>query len=367
MPAGITASRLLLGHVAEATPLVVYTPAVNSKEFIDLEDGVWYFHVQLRNASGWGGITHFRLQIDTQPPKPFAIEFIDGESNDNPTPKITFGTIDETSGIDRYEIKIGNDEPLMTTQSATKKEPFILPPQSPGKKTIVVEAFDKAGNSTAATKEFIIKALEPPTFSEYPKQLHSDEIFQAKGETYSDSQVTIWLQREKDDAKSQIVKSDKDGNFVFVADEKLEDGFYKLWGEVTDERGARSNPSDKIAITVTLPLQIRIGKFVIDYITIINLLLTIVIGLVAMILFIWYRVKIWRRRVRKETIEARQKLHRAFSLLAQEVKKQVAKTDGQEGLSERESAVADQLKKALEVSEKIVGKEIKDIERELKK
>ncbi len=363
----ITASRLLLSHTADAAPLVVYTPAVNSKEFTDLEDGVWYFHAQLRNSRGWGEITHFRLQIDTEPPAPFTIKFVDGKETDNPRPTVLFDTTDALSGIDYYKVKIGEGDSFMASTETTKSNPYVLPIQAPGKRSVLVQAFDKAGNFSTASEEFVIKPIESPKITEYPKQLRSDEIFQIKGTAYPNAQVTVWLQHEKDEPKSQFVKSDQDGNFLFIAEEKLKDGIYKLWGEVTDERGAKSNPSDKINFTVILPLQIRISQFVIGYVTIISTLLIILIGLAALAFYAWYKLKLWRRLVKKETIDAEKKLRRAFSALSQEVKKQVSKLDGYEGLSEREKIIYERLKKALETSEKFVGKEIKDIERELKK
>ena len=364
---GITASRLLLSHVTDATPLVVYSPAVNSKEFIDLEDGIWYFHIQLRNASGWGSVAHFQLQIDTAPPEPLSIKFAEGKETDNPRPTVYFDTTDSLSGIDNYKIKIGEGDEFVLPAVTVQSNPYTLPLQAPGKRSILVQAFDRAGNFVTAAEEFIIKPIQSPTFTSYPQQIYTDEIFEAKGTTYPNSQVTVWLQREDDKPKSQIMKSDEKGNFNFVAEQKLKDGVYKLWAEVTDERGAKSYPSEQIILKAILPLQIRIGKIVIDYVTIIDTLITIVIGLSVLAFYSWYRIKLWRRRLKKETKEAEQKLHQAFSSLTKEVKKQVSKLDGQEGLSERESAIYNQLKKALDNSEEIVGKEIKDIEKELKK
>jgi len=367
LPPDTLSTRLLLSHIPQANPLVVYTPAVNSKEFKDLDDGTWYLHVQLRNSSGWGSVSHFQLQIDTVPPESLSIKFAEGKETDNPRPTVYFNTTDSLSGIDNYKIKIGEGDEFILPTVTVQSNSYTLPLQAPGKRSILVQAFDKAGNFATAAEEFVIKPIQSPTFTSYPQQIYTDEVFEAKGTTYPNSQITVWLQREDDKPKSQIVKSDEKGNFNFVADKKLKDGVYKLWAEVTDERGAKSNPSETIIFKVTLSLQIQIGKFVIDYISIINLLLIIVIGLVATTFYIWYKLKLWRRRVKKETLDAEKKLRRAFSALSQEVKKQVSKLDGYEGLSEREKIIYERLKKALETSEKFVGKEIKDIERELKK
>jgi hypothetical protein len=49
------------------------------------------------------------------------------------------------------------------------------------------------------------------------------------------------------------------------------------------------------------------------------------------------------------------------------VKEQVADLDGNPDLSEREEKIYKNLKEALKISEKFIGKEIKDIEKELDK
>ena len=44
----ITGVRLLVGKIPQAIPTVYYSPAINSKEVSNLENGVWYFHVRLK-------------------------------------------------------------------------------------------------------------------------------------------------------------------------------------------------------------------------------------------------------------------------------------------------------------------------------
>ncbi len=58
-------------------------------------------------------------------------------------------------------------------------------------------------------------------------------------------------------------------------------------------------------------------------------------------------------------------LYQNFKTLREETKEQIAKLDGEPGLSEREKKICDDLKKALKISEKFIGEEIKDIEKGL--
>lgn len=59
-------------------------------------------------------------------------------------------------------------------------------------------------------------------------------------------------------------------------------------------------------------------------------------------------------------------MHKAFEALKKETEEQVARLDCKPGLSEREKKICNDLKEALKISEECIGKEIKDIEKEIK-
>jgi len=59
-------------------------------------------------------------------------------------------------------------------------------------------------------------------------------------------------------------------------------------------------------------------------------------------------------------------LYQAFEALKGNIEEQIAKLDGDPDLNEREKKICDNLKEALKTSEKLIEKEIKDIEKELK-
>jgi hypothetical protein len=335
----------------------------------NFNDGIWYFHVQLRNANGWGEVSHFRFQIDTEPPEPFAITFIDAKETNNPRPTVLFDTTDSLSGIDYYKIKIGEGDFFAITPETVKGNPYTLPLQLPGKRTILVQAYDKADNYSTASEEFIIKSINPPTITEYPQKLESGEILTVKGKTYANAQVIVWLQREKEDPKSYTTTSDKDGNFTFIAEERLKDGIYKMWLEVIDERGARSNPTEKVTIVVERPVFLRIGSQIINYLAVIIILIACLLLLMGLSWYGWRKLSLLRKRVIKETREAERALHKAFDLLKENMQKQVEmleKARIQRQLTEEEEKILKQLKKDLGDIERVVRKEIRDIEREVK-
>ncbi len=366
----ITATRLLVGKMPTVTPSVLYIPPISQKTIEKLEDGIWYFHVQLKNDSGWGQTTHFRFQIDTQAPEPFSIKFVEGKETTNPQPVVLFNTTDSLSGIDYYKIKIGEGDTFrLTEEEVIKGNPYTLPLQVPGKRSLLVQAFDKAGNYTTAIEDFVIKPIASPVITEYPKELASGEILIIKGTTYPNASVTIWLQRENDAPKGQTIKSDKDGNFTLVAEERLKDGIYKLWAEAIDQKGARSYPTDMITIAVEKPALLKIGSWAINILTIAIPLIALVALLLIVLWHGWHKLSRLRKKVKKEVREAEEALHQAFDLLKEDIREQVKlleKTKTRRQLTEEEEEVIKRLKKDLDDAEKFVKKEIEDIEREVK-
>lgn len=362
VPSDVNTVRILVSKVPTAQPTIIYTPPLSERQLQDLADGIWYFHVQLRNKSGWGAVSHFKFQIDTVPPLPFEIHVKEGKETTNPQPTLFFDTADETSGIDYYEVRIDLKDPIKT-----KETEYKMPVQELGKHTIIVKAVDKAGNHSLAMTEINILSIEAPIITDYPKELLPGSILLIKGTAIPEVAVKIYIQRDGKEIKTGENKSDKEGKWVYIEVDPVEKGVYQVWAEAIDSSGAKSNPSEKVTVLARPPVFIRIGKLAIDYLTTIMTLLILILVIILGILWAWREIRKKRKKIRKETVEAEEALHQAFNVLKEEMKEQVAKLDGKPNLSEREKKIYNSLKKALEISEKFIGKEIKDIEKEIKK
>ncbi len=368
-PPNVTGVKLSVSKFPSTVPTAVYSPPISEREIKNLEDGICYFHAQFRNAKGWGEVSHFRFQIDTKAPEPFIIKFIDGNKTENPRPTVVFDTTDSLSGINYYKIKIGEGV-FFSVAPETVKNPYTLPLQNPGKRNILVQAYDNAENYSVATEEFTIDPLEAPVFTDYPKGLESGQILTVEGETkYPNSQVVIWLQRERDEPKSFIVPGNQDGKFTFTADEKLNDGIYQLWAEAIDSRGAKSLPSQKITIAVAKQAIFRIGNWAVSFLAVVVPLVALTVLLLLVSWYGWHKFSIFRKRLKKEVHEAESALYKAFDLLKKYIYNQVKmleekRTKGQ--LTEKEEKIIKQWKKDLDDVENLVRKEIEDIEREVK-
>jgi hypothetical protein len=158
IPENVIEARFVLSQNSSDEPKELIQD--NFKEFSNLEDGIWYFALQFKNKNGWGKISRFKIQIDTTPPNPINLTFVDGKQTYNQTPTILFDTKDNMSGIDFYKIKIGDGD-FFTLSKEMQSNPYKLSLQTLGEHTILIQAFDKAGNYSYVSDKYTI--LSPPS------------------------------------------------------------------------------------------------------------------------------------------------------------------------------------------------------------
>ncbi len=121
-----------------------------TKAYQDLGDGLWYFHIKaLKDGNAWSATTNYILRIDTTPPALFTpkVDYISSDKLNRAL--ITFFTTDALSGIDHYEVGV-IDRSQTTTSSPifTRSEsPYEVLPISVAGSTVIVRAYDVAGNS----------------------------------------------------------------------------------------------------------------------------------------------------------------------------------------------------------------------------
>jgi hypothetical protein len=361
LPENVKAVRISVDKNPSSIPNVYYSPPISEKKLENLEEGIWYFHCQFQNDKGWGRVAHYKFQIDFSPPEKFEITVKEGEKTYVTTPTLIFKTSDKASGINFYEIIIGNSDPLIT-----KENEYQLSSLSSGKYNIVVKAVDFAGNETIAVKEIEILALPAPKITYWQKELKPKEYLVLKGEAFPEAEVQIFLQKRGKEPEFEKTIADSKGNWEIIWPRQLEEGVYEVWVKAKDKTGAESKLSEKIQIKVTPPPFIKIGEVAINYLTTLITLISLLALLVLIIFFTQMKIQQWKGRVKGETKEAAKSLIEGFKIMEKEIKEEVSRLDKKPGLSDEEEKIYQKLKEILEKTQKTIGKEIEDIEKILK-
>ncbi len=365
LPEGVTAVRSLMDRTAGSLPTVTHTPPISKRKIEDLSDGTWYFHIRFQNQHGWGAVTHRKVLIDTEPPESFEVVVDNGGDPANPRPEFIFKATDKTSGIARYEIILNGKLYDTVLPEDIKKEAFRPLQLSPGKYSLEIKAFDKADNFTSAFTEFEVLSIGDIVITKIPSSIRVGELLRVEGKTLPELLVKIYIQREGEEPIIAETKSDSAGNFVLQYDRALAQGSYLVWAQGEDERGALTNPSKKHSLRVGLPAFLQFGKIALDYLTTMITLIILLVGAGVIIFYSWYRISMWRRRIKQETREVSERVTAAFKALREEVEEQIEFLDGKPGMNKEERQVRDKLKEALNVSEEFISKEVRDVEKEL--
>lgn len=315
LPSGVTAVRTLLDGNSGSIPTKVYEPPITSLTIEDLAEGVSYFHLQYRNAEGWGRVAHYRLAVDSSDPKVFELSIPDGADLSNPIQTIEVLYEDDTSPLSRLIVQVDDSEAYEITELSSSST-FTLTELTPGRHSIIVEGFDAAGNSIVDTLSFSILAFDRPIFTDYPTDLNEGVIPVLKGLTRPNATVEVSLQKTSEDvAIKSTVEADGEGSFTFIPDGPLGLGVYRVTAVAFDANGAQSERSDEIRIAVQQPGYIQIGSLVLSVLSIIVPLIALVFLLVFIVWYSIFRFRRLRGAVSVESAEALQKLKSEFSEL----------------------------------------------------
>lgn len=363
MPEGVTDVSMDFDKEPLTEPDSKSEGLLSEKKYEGVEHGVWYFHLKLKDKKKWGTTGHFRVMVDTKSPLDFEIKIEPGTEGDWPT--ISFGTKDEDSGMNKYEIFIGSLEHQaheFNPDTTTMKVGEL----STGDHTVMVRATDKAGNELVRTLDFIIDPIEAPKITEYPQELKSTDKLYLSGTATKNSVISVYVKDGKEVVATGEAKSDPDGKWFYIHDSGLVNGRYIAWATAKNENGIGSEESNQVSFLVSPPIFTVIGDFVINYFTIFVSLIFMIILIIIMSIYLSRMIK---KKLKKETVEVEDVLHNYLSEIRHEFN---AEFDRLQNLrhsevygNEKEKAKHRLNERMSEVEKKIL-KEVKDVEDLLK-
>jgi len=153
----ITGYSYVLNNDPVGSPDQISEGLKNGVSYTGLADGRHYFHIRSQRGGVWGGVTHFAVQVDSEPPAEFPVVITPNKRTSSRTPIISFTTTDALSGISHYEYKI---IPLNPQAAEEADNPFfietaeqqIVLPLDIGSYDVVVRAHDIVGNFREVTQ-----------------------------------------------------------------------------------------------------------------------------------------------------------------------------------------------------------------------
>jgi hypothetical protein len=361
LPPEITGVSISLNNKPISNPGPLSDGLFYSREYGDLIDGIYYLHLKFKSNGYWSAIDRFKVQIDTTPPQPFKISVDAKEGIDWPV--LSSKTTDLTSGIDRYEVKLGGKDIIIKAEEISLKVP-VLPP---GEYTAIVKAVDKAGNEVASVADFIIQPIETPIIITYPEDLRSSDRLFISGTSLPEVTVNLFIQSKK---TGEIVKisarSDEMGDWYIVYHDKIKNGRYFAWVEAINSKRMKSESSNKISFLVTPPIFTRLGPLVISYFTAFVILTLFII---IVVFFLAYWVNLMRNRLKKETNEAYYTLHKNLRNFKTQLERDMdifIKLKRKAGNEKEKQKLKKSLKQKIDFIENKITKEINDINELLK-
>ena len=362
MPANLTGVSIEFNNDPSSIPDQISEGLFDFKNYENIEDGIWYFHLRVENNDEWSKVAHFKVQIDASLPNNFEIR-IDDDDKTNLSPSLYFNATDDLSGISHYDIKI--DDNHLFSATPTEINPFIMPLQPPGLHKVIVTAIDKSGNRKDSMTTIDIKLIQIPEITVFPLIYNAGkEIMYIEGKSSPNIIIILDLKKDSEIVKTWEVTSDQDGNWIFSTEELFEEGTYKLSAKTKDERGVISNSSQENEIKVFLS-GVMVSSLLITFWQLALLLFLVLILFIIILFAILYRIKKEKKAINKETKEAKLSLRKTFEELRSDLEKKIEYFDSKPGLSVKERKIRDSVFKILKDSEKVVEKEIEDIEKEI--
>lgn len=367
VPSDATAVRVLLSKQPNSTPTQVYAPAIDSKEIADIADGVWYFHVQLKNSKGWGGITHYLLRVDTLAPETFNIKQISNPDATDPQPKFSFAATDATSGVNHYLVQIDSMEARAWTDDGSGV--FKAPVLGPGLHTLVAKAFDEAGNFATASINFSIQGITPPNIISFTEQVTATNPLIVRGTGPKGDSVRIILTRNDGDPVTMTVVVGEDGLFVgAIESSKLKSGVYRLSAVSVDSRGAESVPTQEKTVLVNASWFRALGASLTNILSVLVPILSLLFLLIFVVLYGLNKIRLFKKKVGRELHDVEHMVDKAFALLKEDIEDSIhmlEHTRTKRKLTEEESKIIERLRSNLNDAEKVIHKQVRDIEKEI--
>lgn len=380
IPEGITSIRTSYDDKENSSPTKAYSPAISNRSFTVDKDGVMYMHVQAKTNDGWGNVSNYKFQIDTEAPKFIKSYFVDGSIISNLTPAVSVNLEDNMSGIDHINMSVDGGNSF--SYIFNEKNLYTLPKQVSGKHTLTINAFDKAGNISTTTVDYSILPVPTPVITDYTNKLTTGEHVHVSGNSVPGLKIEVNLTRrgtsamsdmpplfigtpyKKEFTHSEIVSVDESGKFNIISSQGLDAGIYEMKLKAIDVKGVSGDYTDGKIVIVEYTTFVQFVLFVLNWLSFIIIILLVSIAIVAAFWYSFTHFSSFRRKVRSVMAEAENTLKTNVAALRRDIEEYrgaLVKAERQRELTKEERDILRKFTKRLDITEKEIEKKIEKI------
>jgi type II secretory pathway pseudopilin PulG len=361
IPDGVTSIQTLFNKSPSSAPTVAYDNTVSQRTVSNLTDGVLYFHIRYINNNGNGPIAHYKIQVDNTPPDDFDVMIRKEGVRD----VVTLKAYDKTSGIDSYSIKIDSESAFRIKSDLLKDNDYILPVKNAGEHSIIVSAYDRAGNYSTSKSTYISENITKPEIQVDRNSIVKGENINIKGNTdYALSDVKVFIQHGNGNIKTYTETTDKNGSFILSTDKFDRIGVVSIWAQNYFGESIISPISNKISIRVNDTALVRTTKSI-SY-TLLSLIIVIsLLTILILLLYMgWHKFFGLKRKISKELDNTTKEIHKALTLFKEELGDQLEileKTKVDRDLNRKEEKIFKDLQSNIDNIDDFIDKKIKKI------
>ncbi len=325
----------------------------DSKTFNFLEEGKHYYHIRYLGAQGAGPILHFPLFVDLTPPEDLQAVFSEGGAGGGEpflASKLVFSAKDWLSGLDYYELKVGDADWVKVNLLADGSGEFLLIGQTPGIQSVLIRAIDLAGNVAEIKTGVSIALTAPPLITEYPRHIVSPgQKLVIKGSASANAGIEVSVIIGKKEPILLSTKADEAGQWQVSYSDILSSGIAKITAKQILGTGAESSESAPVYTSInSLLWRLAIWIFNAGAISILALVALAVVSFAAY--WYWHKFKMFRKKLRREAKEVEEVLAHGVA----KIKKELERGDARQKISQDLGEI-----------KKEVEKELKDLDKKI--
>ncbi|MCX6754704.1 MAG: cohesin domain-containing protein [Candidatus Nomurabacteria bacterium] len=357
IPTGVTSIQTLFNKTPNSTPIISYDSSVTQKTLSSISDGTFYFHLRYSNKANHSAIAHYKINIDTVSPLSFSPVL----REDNGKNYIKLNAVDSISGIDHYTLNMYDGHILNVKKSDLIDEEYLLPVLNEGNYSIVVTAYDKAGNHTESTVSLVAPVVSVPEISLNYKEIIKGEPVIIFGKSdYPNKHVEVTLESDGKEIKKYIQTINSDGTFLISTDNINTVGLIHIWAKNILSEKVTSDKSTLLSLSVKYTGLVKITRTLLSIIFIIILLIILLI-----IIYIgWHKYFGLKKKIHAELETTIEEIHKATLLLREELTSQLEmleKIKIDRNLNKEEEKIFAEIEKNIETTNNFIEKKLKKL------